>query len=118
MHASQNADLQACIQTCRECLSECQETLYEHCLEMGGEHAKKDHVKLMTDCIQICQTAADFMSRGSELHAAICAACAEVCESCAESCERIGGERMLRCAEICRQCAQSCREMGKMKKAA
>lgn len=118
MHSSLHADLQACIESCRECLQECQETLYGHCLEMGGEHVEKEHVKLMTDCIQFCQMSADFMSRGSSLHAAVCAACAEVCEACAESCERIGGERMLRCAEICRQCARSCREMGKMKKAA
>lgn len=118
MHSSQHADLQACIQSCRECLSECQETLYGYCLEMGGEHVEKEHVRLMTDCIQVCQTAADVMSRRSTFHAALCDACAEICDACAESCEQIGDERMRRCAEICRRCAQSCREMSKMEKAA
>lgn len=77
-----------------------------------------EHVKLMADCIQACQTAADFMVRNSQLHAATCAACADVCEACARSCEKIGGEEMKRCAELCRKCAKSCREMGKMKEAA
>lgn len=118
MHRSENADLQACIQTCWECRTECQETLFGHCLEMGGDHVAKEHVKVMTDCIQACQTAADFMTRGSVLHATICGACAEICDDCAESCERIGGEQMQRCAEICRRCAQMCRDMGQMEKAA
>jgi hypothetical protein len=110
--------MQECIQLCWECRTECQETLFNHCLQEGGKHAEAEHVKLMMDCIQACQTAADFMTRGSSLHASECAACADVCEACAESCERIGGEHMKACAEICRRCAASCREMGNMRKAA
>ena len=112
---NQNQD---CITLCWECRDTCQDTLYNHCLTVGGKHSEAEHVKLMADCIQACQTAADFMTRNSSLHASECSACADVCEACAESCERIGGEEMKRCAEACRACAKSCREMGKMKKAA
>lgn len=107
-----HARMKDCIELCWECRDECQTALYQHCLTMGGEHAAKDHVTIMADCVQACQTAADFMTRGSQLHAAECAACAEVCEACAESCERVGGDFMMRCAEVCRRCAQSCREMS------
>ncbi len=107
--------MRECIQLCWECRSECQEMLFNHCLEVGGKHIEKEHVKLMADCIQACQTAADFMTRDSQLHASTCEACADVCDACAESCERIGGEEMKRCAEICRRCAESCREMSKTK---
>ena len=107
-----------CITTCWECRDECQKTLFTHCLYEGGKHLEPEHVKLMADCIQICQTAADFMTRQSPLHASVCAACADICEACAKSCEAIGGEHMKRCAEICRRCAQSCREMSQMKEAA
>ena len=107
-----------CAQQCRECSDVCQDTLYNHCLEMGGDHAEAQHVKLMTDCIQACQTAADFMRRGSAFHASECAACAEICEACAESCERLGGPEMQLCAEACRRCAKSCREMSQTKKVA
>ena len=118
MHNTQNNNLQECITLCWECRTECQKTFFHHCLEQGGKHVEAAHVRLITDCIQACQTAADFMVRGSSLHMAECAVCAEVCDACAESCEHIGGEEMKRCAEVCRRCAQSCRDMGKMKKAA
>lgn len=107
-----------CIQRCWECRDECQKTLFIYCLKMGGEHVEQDHVRLMADCMQACQTAADFMVRNSPLHAVECAACAEVCEACAESCLRMDDEEMKHCADICLQCAASCREMGQMKRAA
>lgn len=111
-------ELQDCITRCWECRTVCQHTLFEHCLKLGGKHAEADHVRLMVDCMQACQTAADFMTRGSPLHTAMCAACADVCERCADSCEAIGGEHMMRCADACRKCAASCREMGDMQDAA
>ena len=75
MHHTENKDLHACIATCWECRNECQETLFNHCLEKGGKHVEAAHVRLMADCIQACQTAADFMVRGSQFHASECAAC-------------------------------------------
>lgn len=118
MQNTQNASLQECIDACWECRNDCQETLFNFCLEKGGKHVAAAHVRLMVDCIAACQIAADFMVRNSQFHVAECATCAEVCDACAKSCEDIGGEEMKRCAEICRRCAKSCRDMGKMKKAA
>lgn len=112
------AQMTACKELCWSCRTTCQETLTGHCLEMGGPHLAKDHVKLMLDCIQICQTAADFLTRDSSLHAYTCEACAHICEACAESCAAIGTEEMQHCADLCRQCAASCRAMGRMKHAA
>jgi len=102
-----------CIEICWECRTECIKTLYNHCLPMGGKNAESEHVKIMTDCIQACQTAADFMVRGSNLYMSECVACADVCEACAESCEKIGDEEMQRCAEVCRRCAKNCRDMSR-----
>lgn len=113
MDGMTNPALQDCIKACWNCRDTCQSTLYNHCLPHGGHHVEQAHVRVMADCIQICQTAADFMTRGSELHAAVCAVCAEVCDACAESCEAIGDEEMKRCADICRVCADSCREMSR-----
>src|SRR5687768_12726278 len=90
-----NADtIKKCKELCWSCRTHCRETLVHHCLEKSGEHVEKDHVKLMLDCIQMCQTAADFMDRHSVLHAYTCDTCATVCEACAESCERIASEHM------------------------
>ncbi len=112
-----DAAIRECILHCREASEECQETLVDICLPKGGKYVKADHVKLMVDCIQICQMAADFMTRNSEYHAAICTACAEICNACADSCEALG-EDMLPCVEACRLCARTCSNMGESKAAA
>ena len=98
--------------TMADCHTICLETI-THCLTEGGDHARPDHITLLLDCAEMCQTAANFMSRGSEVHALTCGVCAEVCERCAASCEQTGDdEQMRRCAEVCRRCATSCREMA------
>lgn len=107
-----NTELQRCIQECVNCHGLCLGTV-THCLHMGGKHAEADHIRLLLECAQICQTSADFMLRGSDLHGRICAACAEICERCAQACERFGDdEHMQTCAKACRSCAESCRAMA------
>jgi hypothetical protein len=107
-----SAGLREVARLCWECRTECQRALFNHCLIKGGRHAEAEHVKLMTDCIQICQITADFITRDSELYDEICAACAEVCFACAESCESLGDEDMDNCAEICRRCATACLDLA------
>ncbi len=104
--------MQQCIDACNTCHAVCVETV-QHCLKMGDKHAEPNHIRTMLDCAQICATSADFMLRGSDMHAMTCGVCAEACERCAQSCEAIGDDEMMRrCAEVCRMCAQSCREMA------
>jgi hypothetical protein len=114
MHHMEHMDenMKNCIETCNGCRDECETMLFQHCLEEGGKHVEQMHVKLMADCIEICQTAAHFMLRGSDQQMAVCGTCADICEACAESCEKIGGEEMKNCAETCRKCAEACREMS------
>lgn len=114
MHDMTPKHLKACIQQCWECRDTCQSLLYNHCLVMGGPHVGRAHVTVMTDCIQLCQAAADAMTRNSPGHMAVCAACAEVCEACARSCEGIDDQDMRHCAMVCRACAVRCREMSAM----
>jgi hypothetical protein len=113
-----DASKRECIKLCQDCCTECERTLFGYCLPTGGKHAEAEHIKLMADCVEVCQTAANFMIRDSEFHQSICAACADVCEACARSCEQLDGDEMKRCADICRRCAERCREMGQMRKAA
>ncbi len=112
-HQHQSLEMETCIQNCEKCHHICTETL-NYCLQMGGQHADPVHIRLLQDCIQICQTSADFMLRGSTLHGLTCGICAEICNRCAEDCERIdpNDETMKACAAVCRQCAEACREMA------
>ncbi len=109
-----SSKMQQCIDECLACHRVCLETV-QHCLRMGGKHAEASHIRLLQDCAQICGTSADFMLRGSDLHARTCGVCAEVCERCAESCAQLGGDTQMKaCEDACRRCAASCREMAGM----
>lgn len=106
-----NEKMHHCISECWQCRANCQDALFNHCLIIGYEHLAEKHVKIMTDCIEICQLAADFMTRNSSIYQLICKTCAEICDACAQSCEEIGDECMTKCAQICRSCAETCREI-------
>ncbi len=108
-----SSDMEQCIANCTNCHRVCAETL-GHCLQIGGKHAELRHIRLLMDCAQICQTSADFMIRGSELHPRVCALCADLCERCAQDCERVdrNDEQMKACADLCRRCAESCGKMA------
>jgi hypothetical protein len=106
-------EMRRCIENCVECHAICVETI-SHCLGIGGRHASEDHIGLLEDCSQICQTSADFMLRGSERHRETCRVCADICVQCAQDCDRLAGRdaTMTRCAETCRRCAESCMAMA------
>lgn len=107
-----SGSLQDCIALCTQCHAVCLETS-AYCLSLGGEHAAAEHVQMLLACEDICQTSADTMRRGLDVHAHTCAACAAICLHCAESCDDFGSDsRMSHCAEVCRRCADSCRAMA------
>ena len=106
-----NMEMQQCIEACRQCHDVCLQMALTHCLRAGGKHTEEEHLRLMINCAEICQTACNFMLSNSSLHGAVCGACAEVCNACAESCERIGD--MDECVRACRHCADSCEDMAK-----
>lgn len=105
-----SSEMQHCIDACSRCHQICLGMAMTHCLPRGGRHVEEAHLKLMLNCAEICQTAANFMLSGSPLHAKVCAVCAEVCAACAQSCEQVGD--MQECVEACRLCAQSCQQMA------
>ena len=111
-HDEMHDDMDECIEACLQAHVVCTMTA-QYCLAQGGEHAAVDHVGLMLDCAEICQTSANFMIRGSPYHTLTCNACAELCRSCAESCRDLGeDEHMQSCAEICDRCAELCEKMA------
>lgn len=106
----QNTDMQRCIDACKQCHDVCLRTAMTACLPAGGKHVEEAHLRLMINCQEICQTAANFMLSGSTYHGAVCNACAQVCDACADSCERIGD--MDDCVQACRDCAENCEKMA------
>jgi len=103
-------DMEECIEDCIECHHVCFELAMNHCLERGGEHTEPAHFRLMINCAEICQTTANFMLSGSDLHTLTCDLCAEICRRCADDCEQFDG--MDECVEACRRCAETCERMA------
>ena len=105
-----NSEMEECIRRCLNCHHVCYEAAMNQCLEAGGRHIEPAHFRLMMNCAEICQTCANFMLSGSDLHHLVCGVCVEVCRRCADDCEQIGD--MEECVETCRNCAESCAEMA------
>jgi hypothetical protein len=105
--------MKKCIQLCQDCQALCTETVL-HCLKLGGRHAAPDHIVLLLDCAQICETTAQYLLRESSFHGPICGLCADVCRQCAENCMQIAADDQIlkQCAEMCRRCADSCERMS------
>jgi hypothetical protein len=99
------------IQTLQHCHATCHSMAMTHCLEMGGEHARPQHLRLMQDCAAFCAFTADALGRKSQFHSRFAALCAEVCETCAEDCAAIG--EMEECVAACRDCARVCGDIAK-----
>lgn len=108
---SGNSQMRECIDACLNCSAVCTETA-RRCLDLGGKHAEPQHITIMADCAEICQTSANFMLRGSAAHVETCSTCAAICRACEESCRQLGDEMMARCADACSKCADSCEVMA------
>ena len=105
-------EMQQCIQRCQDCETTCQLTLM-YCLQRGNTYAEAAHIRLLLDCIAMCQTCTGLMLRDSEFAGRLCTLCADLCDRCAASCEQFAGDAQLAaCAASCRRCAESCRAMG------
>ncbi len=104
--------IEEAIRNCTECHKMAIETL-NHCLRVGGRHAEANHIRILLDTIERCQTTINFMIRGSEFHARECALCADVCAQCAESCAATSGDAQMKsCEDACLRCAEMCRAMA------
>ena len=95
----------------QHCHAICSSMAMTHCLEMGGEHARPQHLRLMLDCAGLCAFTADALGRKSQFHTRFAALCAEVCETCEKDCEALGD--MEDCVQACRTCAARCRQVAR-----
>jgi hypothetical protein len=104
----QTADAITSLQNCHAI---CSSMAMTHCLEMGGEHARPQHLRLMLDCAAFCAFTADALGRKSQFHTRFAAQCAEVCETCEKDCQALGN--MDDCVQACRNCAAVCRQIAR-----
>mgnify|MGYP001242945577 CR=1 FL=1 len=107
------AAVERCVADCLKCYEVCVRTRI-HCLDLGGRHAERHHIGLLSACADACSTSANAMLMESEFENRYSMLCADICERCAATCERFVDDDMMQtCAQICRLCAESCLEMTK-----
>jgi hypothetical protein len=104
------AHFEACIEACETCASVCLNMALNHCLEIGGEHIRAPHLKLMIACAEMCRTSVAMMTIDTPFHVETCSLCATICEDCAADCRRVGN--MEACVAACANCAEHCRRMS------
>jgi hypothetical protein len=87
----------------------------QYSLQQGGKYAAPEHIQVLMDCAEICQTGENLVIRESSQFERIRSACADVCDSCAQDCEQFGNDRQMQaCAQACRECAKACRQQAQM----
>lgn len=109
---AQNPKMNDCIQACNDTHEAALRTFAWATVE-GFQEMTPEFVRLLSDCAEITQTAANFMLRGSQLHYETCKACEEVCEAVFEACEQSGLDEIADFKAQVKACADKCREMAK-----
>ncbi len=59
-----NQVVQRALEDCKECHLICVQTI-QYSFQQGGPHVAPDHLRLLEDCAQLCQTSEDLMLRSS-----------------------------------------------------
>lgn len=114
-HGHSHDAMSECAEECSECARECS-SCAKHCAMMIAQ-GKKEHAKTLAtclDCADICNVAANIVSRSGPFDDLICKACADACAKCGKACEGFPKDKhMARCARACRECEKECRNMLK-----
>lgn len=106
---SHNHDQEDCIKNCLEVFKVTNQCIV-HCLELSGEHAKKNHINLMISCSQIAEFHAKLMMRNCGYSSKVAEICALACNDLADECETFSppDSSMQEVIDACRKCFVTC----------
>ena len=106
-------EVRRCVEATSACYTACTETL-TYSLDVGADLSEPQHLQLLIDCCEVCQTTQDVLLRASGLGIMLAAIFVEACEQVAESCRRIdeSDEQLAACAESCDETAESCHALA------
>lgn len=100
-------EIERALDECTRCHQICL-TGAGHVLRQGGELADAHHIRLLSDCVELCETTSNFMLRGSPFAAQAAGLCAEICRQCADELDGNRDPAIQKCAHACRDCAEAC----------
>lgn len=105
------SDMERCIDDCTV-MHQVALTASGHALRHGGGENTNHIIRVLSDCVEMCQTAANFMLRGSPNHKKVCGLNGEICREVAEACSSFDDDVMKKVVESATRCAESCEAMA------
>ncbi len=100
-------EIERALDECTRCHQVCL-TGSGHVLRKGGDLADAHHIRLLSDCVELCETNSNFMLRGSPFAKRTAVLCAVICRECADELDGSDDPVIQRCADACRECAVAC----------
>ncbi|MFP4623321.1 MAG: four-helix bundle copper-binding protein [Gemmatimonadota bacterium] len=104
-------DMEQCIDDCTR-THQVLLTASGHALRHGGGENTAHMIRVMSDCVEMCQTASNFMLRGSPNHKRVCGVNARLCRDVAEEAGKFDDDVMKKVREVAAACAESCERMA------
>jgi hypothetical protein len=96
------------LETIQHCGAMCEFTEFS-ILQMEGSSHRREQLRLLRDCADICTLTAKYIARCSYFTKSIASLCAQICEVCGNHCLQYPDKLSQRCGQICLRCAQECR---------
>ena len=106
-----DTDMARCIDSCTR-MHQVALTAAGHALRHGNGENSNHVIRVLSDCVEMCQTAANFMLRGSPNHTRVCAVNAEICREVAKTCGEFEDEAMRTVTKAAEECAEACESMA------
>lgn len=103
--------VQDCITSCEKCRAACIRAI-THSLEVGAEHARQEHIRLLLDCADVCQVSANFLLRGSPSAGYFCSIGGRLCDRYVREYKGLCG--LEECVAACETAAALCHRMGRV----
>ena len=97
----------AILETVQKCEAICENTEYS-ILQTGAVSYRREQLRLLRDCADICTLTAKYLARCSLFAPTIASLCAKICEPCGSHCLQHPDELSQRCGQMCLHCAKEC----------
>lgn len=98
---------QQVLETVQNCEAICECTEYS-ILQMEDTNHRREQLRLLRDCADICTLTAKYIARCSLFAKCIASLCAQICEVCGNHCLQHPDEQSQICGHVCLHCAQEC----------
>ena len=100
-------ETKTCVAALQACHATCLQFATFDCMQGNYPRVGPNQFRLMLDCAELCQTAANFLIRDSDHYLRVCREALVICEDLASDCRKFPGMEAILAA--CDECVSACR---------